>query len=370
MHLTPGERLVRCLLGAPVDRAPFGIGLGWYPWGETAARWARESGIDGFDYRRELGLEPNFAVPSQQGGAFRLHAGIFPRFERRVLREDAETVTYRDESGITKRDRRDGGSMPAFLDYPVKTPDDWARLKTERLDPFTPGRITVDWDAFRAQVRASGQAVQVGWFPYGVFGTPRDFMGAEALLVAFCEEPAMVADMMQHLTTLWLHLWEQVAREVRIDHIHIWEDMSGRQGSLISPRMVASFMMPCYDRIVAFARAHGVRIVSVDTDGDCRQLVPIMMQHGINMMFPFEVQAGNDIREYRRRYPELGIVGGLDKRALAGTHADIDAEVEKAAWMLAHGGRYVPAFDHLIPPDVPWENMRYAAQAIRTLCGA
>ena len=63
-------------------------------------------------------------------------------------------------------------------------------------------------------------------------------------------------------------------------------------GPLISPAMVEEFMMPCYDRIVAFARAHGVRLVSVDTDGDCSELVPLMMKHGINMFFPFEVQAG------------------------------------------------------------------------------
>ena len=134
----------------------------------------------------------------------------------------------------------------------------------------------------------------------------------------------MVRDMMQHLTTLWLVLWEQVAAEVQIDHIHIWEDMSGKQGSLISPRMVREFMMPCYDRIAAFAREHGVRLLSVDTDGDCSQLVPVMMEHGVNYFFPFEVQAGNDILAYRKKYPTLGIMGGLDKRALAGTWADVD----------------------------------------------
>jgi hypothetical protein len=166
---------------------------------------------------------------------------------------------------------------------------------------------------------------------------------------------------------LWLALWERVAAEVRIDHIHIWEDMSGRQGSLISPAMVAEFMMPCYDRIAAFARAHGVRLISVDTDGDCRELVPLMMRHGVNWVFPFEVQAGNDVRAYRRRYPALGIMSGLDKRALARDRAAIDREVAVAAEMVRYG-RYLPGFDHLIPPDVPWENFRYAAEQLKAVC--
>ena len=126
--------------------------------------------------------------------------------------------------------------------------------------------------------------------------------------------------------------------------------------------------MPCYDRIAAFARAHGVRLISVDTDGDCSELVPLMMRHGVNVFFPFEVQAGNDILTYRKQYPTLGIMCGLDKRALAGTRADIDREVERARAMIQQG-RYVPGFDHLIPPDVGWENFQYAATRLRQVCG-
>ena len=143
--------------------------------------------------------------------------------------------------------------------------------------------------------------------------------------------------------------------------------MSGKTGSLISPQLVREFMMPCYDRIKEFARRAGVRIISVDTDGDCSQLIPIMMEHGMNMMFPFEVQAGNDVLTYRRQYPTLGITGGLDKRALAGTRAELDREIDRAGELI-RAGRYIPGFDHMIPPDVPWENFAHAAHRIRELC--
>lgn len=359
--LTPGERAVRCLLGEPVDRIPFGVGLGWAPWGETLERWRKESGIPDLNPAQYLGFDPDFSAPS-------LISGIHPAFEHEVICEDENYITWRDGRGVTQRGRKDGGSIPEFLDYPVKTPDDWQRLKNERLIIDDPTRITQDWDAFRAHIQATGTAVQVGHYPWGVFGSPRDLMGVEEFLIAFHTEPEMIHDIMDHLTTLWLSLWEQVSEQVQIDHIHIWEDMSGKQGSLISPKMVEEFMMPCYDRIADFARRKGVRLVSVDTDGLCSELVPIMMNHGINVFLPFEVQAGNDILEYRRLYPTLGIYGGLDKRALAGSKQDIDREIEKAAQMLEKG-RYVPAFDHLIPPDVPWERFVYAADKTRKLCG-
>ncbi len=358
--LSCGERVVRCLLGQSIDRVPYGVGIGWWPWTETMERWRVESGKPDLDLTQEFGFDGSFAITT-------MYQGIFPEFDRLVLEETDEFIISRDERGITRRNRRDYGSMPEFLGYPVTTPEDWERLKAERLCPSTPGRIGEDWQAFRTRIAQSGEAVQVGLYPYGVFGTPRDFLGAEELLIAFYTEPAMVRDMMEHLTTLWIALWEQVAAQVQIDHLHIWEDMSGRQGSLISPAMVREFMMPCYDRIAAFAASAGVRLVSVDTDGDCAELVPLMMEHGINAFLPFEVQAGNDILAYRRRYPTLGIIGGLDKRALAGSKSDIDREIAKAEQMLEQG-RYLPGFDHLIPPDVPWENYRYAAERMKEVC--
>lgn len=358
--LAPGERLVRCLQGEPVDRTPFGVGIGWNPWGQTLDRWRRESGKPDLSLSRELGFDPDFAVPA-------VMLGLEPAFAPETLRDDGEHVVYRDAKGVVARGRKDGMCMPEFLDYPVKSREDWERLKAERLKVGDPARVAVDWVAFRDAVARSGAAVQVGVYPYGAFGTPRDLLGVEALLICFYDDPALMKDMMRHLTEVWLSVYEAVAGEVRIDHIHIWEDMSGFQGSLISPAMVEEFMMPCYDRIAAFAREAGVRVVSVDTDGWCGELLPVMMAHGITMMLPFEVQAGNDIRDYRRMYPELGIVGGLDKRALATSRAAIDVEVDRARWM-AGRGRYVPGFDHLIPPNVSWDDYVYAVDRLREVC--
>lgn len=124
-------------------------------------------------------------------------------------------------------------------------------------------------------------------------------MGAEEVLVGFYTEPEMIRDIMDTYTELWLQLYGVVAERVQIDHIHIWEDMSGKQGSLVSPAMIEDFMMPSYDRIAAFAKEHGVPVVSVDSDGQVDELVPLMMKHGVNAFMPFEVQAGCDIEVFR-----------------------------------------------------------------------
>ena len=359
-ELTCGERAVKCLLGEPIDRVPYGSGLGWVPWPQTLEKWRIESGRPDLDCAEHFGFDLSFAVPNTI-------PGIFPVFETVVIEEDENYIIVRNEHGITMRCLKCGQSMPEFLDYPVKTPADWEQLKEERLCIDNPSRISQDWDVFRKHIHETGEAVQMGNFPYGVFGTVRDLLGAEEMLVSFCTEPEMIQDMMDHLTSLWISIWEKVAEQVQIDHIHIWEDMCGKNGSLISPTMIKKFMMPCYDRIADFAKRANVRIVSVDSDGDCSELVEIVTEHGINMFLPFEVQAGCDILEYRKKYPNLGISGGLDKRALAGTKSDVDVEIKKCAQMIEIG-RFIPGFDHLVPPDASWENFDYAAREIKKIC--
>jgi len=123
--------------------------------------------------------------------------------------------------------------MPEWLDYPVKSAADWLHIQEQRLRADEPQRLAENWQTFRARLGATGEAVQVGVFPHGAFGTPRDLLGVEELLVGFYTRPEMVREMMEHLTTLWISIWERVAAEVPIAHIHIWEDMSGKQGSFV-----------------------------------------------------------------------------------------------------------------------------------------
>ncbi len=132
--------------------------------------------------------------------------------------------------------------------------------------------------------------------------------------------------------------------------------------------MIEDFMMPQYDRIAEFCRRHNVSIFSVDSDGLVDQLVPAMMAHGINAFMPFEAQAGSDIEEFRRLYPGLGIIGGLDKNALALDKAAINKQLDRAQRMLAGGG-YILGFDHMIPPNVSWENFKYTVNELKRMIG-
>lgn len=162
--LTCGERIVRCLCGEQVDRVPFGVGIGWGPWGQTLQRWRRELGDPDLDVREALGYDASFIQPE-------INCGFNPLFKKVVLEEDDRLITYRDERGVTTRGRKDGGSTPQFLAHPVKTAADWELLREERPRIDDPMRVSQDWDAFRGRIQQTGEAVLVGQHPYGPFGT-------------------------------------------------------------------------------------------------------------------------------------------------------------------------------------------------------
>ena len=353
-----GERLVRWLTFQDVDRPPFyQIMLGW---DETHEQWVREAGV------RKLNLQSYFNLDFGLENV-PVKLGMVPPFEREVIEEQGQFYVERDERGILMRQRRDRGSIPGFIEHPVKGWDDWDQIK-KRFDPDSPERYHADWDAFNGYLESTGAVANLGFAFYGVFGTPRDLMGAEELLVAFIAQPDLVHDMMDHLTDCWIRIYDRVTEHVQVACIHMWEDMSGRQGSLISPQMIRDFMVPNYRKIREFADSKNIPLFSVDTDGKVDELLPPMIEGGVNVMYPFEVQAGCDIEEYRRQYPKLGILGGLDKRAMAQDRYAIDRELERAERMLPHGG-YVPGPDHMVPPDVPFELYKYFMERLRDMVG-
>lgn len=355
--MTDRERFVACLTGQPVDRPPFW--LFWGPWATTWQRWFEEG------KPAEITDARSFAQPDAVPHVVPVNCGPCPRFEPVVLEEDEHYRVSLDSWGIVRRNTKLNESMPQFVRFPVQSRADWERYRDERLDPDHPDRLAGPW---RERVREwvdRGVPIQLGYFPdVTIFGGVRWLLGDEECLLAFYTMPELVRGITERLTDIYLTVFTAVVREVRVDVVHIWEDMCGRQGPLISPAHWREFLGPCYRRIKAFCVEHDIPLLSVDTDGNPHDIVPPMLEAGVNYLWPLEVAAGCDVHEFQRRYPQLGLMGGIDKRALAQGPAAIDAELERV-WPAVERGRYIPDLDHLIPDDVSWENYRHFAFRLR-----
>ncbi len=358
--MTDRDRFIATILGEPVDRAPYR--LFWGPWGMTWRRWIEEGKPEGADHREYFGADQGgFSIP--------VNCGPSPRRADVILETAADRVTFIDGWGIKRVNFIDHESMSTFLEFPVKTRDDWEAYKAEWLDPRHPERLSGDWVAQTRAAAEKGCYIQLGDFPFvGIFGTLRWLLGDEECLIAFCTMPDLVHDIMTHMTDLYLTVFEAVVREVRVDIIHVWEDMCGRHGPLIGPELWEEFMGPCYRRIKAFLDAHDIPVFSVDTDGNPDLIAQPMINAGVNFLWPMEVAAGCDVNVWRDAYPTLALAGGIDKRALAQGPAAIDAELERICPAISTG-RYVPDLDHGIPEDVSWENYCHFARQLKKRIG-
>ncbi|MHB9092894.1 MAG: uroporphyrinogen decarboxylase family protein, partial [Chloroflexota bacterium] len=291
---------------------------------------------------------------------------VCPKFEPRLIEDRGDWEIRIDDKGMLIADRKDKATLPHFIRGPVQTREDWERLKEERLQPNLAGRLPDYWPQLLREYNNRDYPLSIG-ARHGFFGTPRYLLGVERLLVTYYDDPQLIKDINSHLTDLWIAIYDQTISQVKPDAAVIWEDMCYKTGSLISPALFREFMLPYYKKLTAFFRDHGIDIVMVDTDGNCSQLIPLFLEGGVTALYPFEVAAGMDVTEVRKAFPRLGILGGIDKRQVALGKEAIDDELRaRLPYTLQHPG-YIPFVDHLVPPDVPWQEFVYYRQQVEKM---
>ncbi len=363
-------------------------------WNKTFERWVREGmPVRNLDNKKELnahligcldqneGIRPRGAI----GGMGRNNnppwcVAIDPVFTPDVISEDEEFVVRRDYDGaIVRRCKSDDDTIPQYLEYPVRDKASWNEYKN-RLDPFSPGRWPKGWEImtedktqFPLKPEHAGRHFRERDFPLGMnllslYGNPRNYMGVEAISIAIYDDPALVEEMVEWQSHLALEMLKKVvAAGVTLEWVWIWEDMCFNKGPLVSPEWVKRVMVPRYRPVVDLLRANGVDALILDCDGNIDELAPIWVDCGINATYPLECASGMDARNFRKKFGRnLIIFGNVDKRALAEGKAAIDGELAKVREMLAGGG-YFPNADHHIPPDVPYENIRYFMNELRKM---
>ncbi len=293
---------------------------------------------------------------------------IVPVYEPKFIDEDEHTITLINEGHQKVKVYKDNPEkMPMFLEYPVKDRSSWQEYK-KRLEPDTPERWPSDWDSYVEKINSKSMPTML--YVGGFFGFLREWMGLERLLYMFYDDPSLIEDMMDQVCYLSTGVIKRVVKDLRVDHAMFWEDMAFKSGPLISPDMVRKFMVPRYKKVTDLLRSSGVDVIFVDSDGNLDELIPIWLECGINATWPLECASGNDAVALRKKYGRDLILGGnIDKRELLkGKDAIREEVISKVPFLLESGG-YFPSVDHMVPPDITWENYRYFINTVREVAG-
>jgi uroporphyrinogen decarboxylase len=290
-----------------------------------------------------------------------------PMFEVKVHDENEQKLIYTDIDGVKRVFLKDEATIPTSLDWPIKDLKTWEKLKEERLNLSNiKDRFPNNWNQLINEYNNRDYPLAIGGYPQGFFGTLAHLIGYENLFQWYYLEPELVKDILNTFTNIWLAVFEEITSQVKIDHWHIWEDISFGKGSMISTDMVREFMLPYIKRIADFLKSKGVKIILLDTDGDCNALIPLFIEAGVTGMYPFETNCGMDIVKVREKYPKLQILGGIPKSDIQKGKKRIDEFLEPVDKVLKTGG-YIPFGDHLIPPDVDFKNFSYYRNKVNTL---
>jgi len=330
----------------------------WGYWNETIERWRKEGLPPDNQPWEALGITTYERTPVKDR--------FDPDFERKILEEDEENQIIQDENGIIQKISKKKTNFPQFLKHPVQNKDDFEKIK-ERLNPYSKGRYPSNWKEKIKELESRDTILVLGQCDISFFGWPRELLGMENLLIAFYDQPELIKAINEYHLWFIKELYDKALSEVDFDCAFIWEDMAYKNGPLISPEFFREFMLAYYKDLTSYLRSRGIKWIILDSDGNIERLIPLFMEGGVDGLLPFECAAGLDIREIRKMYPSLRILGGIDKMKIAKGKGAINKELEgKLPFMFSKGG-YIPTLDHHVPPEISYSDFKYYLEKTRKI---
>ncbi|HBP38584.1 MAG TPA: hypothetical protein DD640_07565, partial [Clostridiales bacterium] len=322
------ERFLNTMAYKPVDRVPnYEAGV----WGQTKERWISE-GLNEFDLHWDwwageeyFGMDCREFIP--------VNYGIMPAFAYTILEKTDRYEVFQDNVGRVRKALTEGevrgtrASMDQFLRFPVADRHDFQKMK-QRYQANLGARYPAQWKEILLpgwSRREHPLILGNNCSTLGFFWLARDWMGTENVCYGWYDQPDLMHEMMAFIADFTIEVSRPVLRETDVDYVMINEDMSMKNGPLLSPAQYREFIYPHMRRLVDFFKKNGVRYVMVDTDGNCEALIPLLMECGVDAIWPLERAAGMDPLKIRKKFGrDLRLFGGVDKMELAKDRQAID----------------------------------------------
>lgn len=341
-------------------------------WPQCIERWNSEGAdLDGYTWNwfwnePKLGFDERIYLP--------LNYGMIPPFDYEVLERTDRYEVFRDGIGIVHKALIEGTvgggrmCMDQYLSFPVETREDFAKLR-KRYEAVLDKRYPADYESWKKRFSETDAVRVLGTncAACGFYWRAREWMGTENLSYAWYDDPALCHEMMEFFADFTIEVSKPAVESMEIDYFCLNEDMSMKNGPLLSPDTYRTFILPHLMRLVRFMKSNGVKYFVLDTDGNCEALIPSLMEAGVDVIWPLERASDMDPVRIRAKYGrDLRLWGGVDKRVLAENPRAIDAHLSHLAPLVEEGG-YIPTVDHTVPPDVSWRNLMHYMEAKQRL---
>jgi uroporphyrinogen decarboxylase len=365
-EMTSSERFRAALSGAEMDRIPI-YELCFWP--QTVRRWHGEG------LPADVSPQEYFAL--DKAGFFTYDGSL--GFASETVASDERSVTTRDGDGVYYRSIAGEYSAPSFVRATIHTPDDWlayrgrlsadvSRLPADMAsDPVT-GLSTrcATFGEYYALCRAEGRFTVLS--PFDPLWYALRVMGEEQSLCAIAAEPEFMRLIVEDYGRFNEGMLKLLTESgYRFDAVWVFSDLCYKNGMLFSPRFFREYVMPSFRRYIALCHEAGSKFI-FHSDGDVSELLPLLVEAGVDCVQPLEARAGNDLRGLVPKYGDrISFMGNINTDVLAATREEIMEEIESKLPCAVSSRRYIFHSDHSIPPGVSLENYAYAVETARRM---
>jgi len=286
--------------------------------------------------------------------------------EERGVEGDFEFVRY--ETGALTRqviDNANAYSMPDFQEFHVRDRGSWDLYK-KLITPRGKDLRRLDEQVERLKHRTKPLCMKVG----GTWGVVRNFMGPVQAMMVIYEAPELLKDIIDHLLWIQEEFAFPVIKALRPEILFTFEDLSYKNGMLISPSDFKTFCGDYYRRVAEVGRECGALLLIVDSDGKVDEFCKVLEELGFNGCCPMEQVCGNEVAEYRKQQPRFIYAGGVEKGIVnTGDRRDIDAYLRAVIPTRLEGRGYFPMFDHRLQPMADFKRLCQCMTVLHEICG-
>jgi uroporphyrinogen decarboxylase len=264
------ERILAVLRHQPVDRLPTDIWATSEVWCKLRAALGVSSNLevyDCLDIDGIMGIAPPYIGPH---------------------RPTIDGIWY-DEWGMGYRAQQyDGGTYHEQVVFPLQQ----AQSVADVAGFDWPSPDWYDYDSL-ADLAAQypGRSVQVGYT--AIFYWHNRLRGLEQSLIDPLQNPDLTRYLIARLSDFFQEYHTRCYQATRglVDSTQVTDDFGAQSGLIISPRLFDSFYRQPMQRAIDLAHAYELFVFHHD-DGDCRKLLPRLVEMGIDLLNPIQWRCG------------------------------------------------------------------------------
>jgi uroporphyrinogen decarboxylase len=155
-----------------------------------------------------------------------------------------------------------------------------------------------------------------------------------------------------------------------IDIVKIGDDLGTQESLMISPSTYREMLKPVHADLIAFIKSRTKAKVLFHSDGDVFDLVPDLIEIGVDILNPVQSGAGrmSDLARLKKAYGKSVVLcGAIDTQRVlpGGSPAEVRAEVRRVIDILGLGGGYIVSAVHTVMDGVSAENILAMCDAVR-----